>query len=517
MPMREECKNFESRTYANGETVRKCDLDLAPEAPWRCPDDCPRYERRAGRRRLEPRHARRRPPDARPSPSGDGIAAAARRGRGHRQRGRRRRSWPRSQPSRLVRRRRRPGQGLVPPQALTQPPPTGSDHDHHLHPRRTRPPLGGPDWLRDRRVAAATEAADAARCPPPSEEVWRYSRIDELDLDALRPGRRRGRSARPDGGTRGAGRSCAPAHWSCTTVTSSTPSSTPSCRGSRSAWPTSTRRRALGSVPPSPTTCSRLLNDAFCADPIVVRVPPGVTVDRPDRRVATGSTPTASPPFPRLVVEAGEDSEVTVVEQLRVAASRCRRSSCPSPSSTSRAAARLALPRRAGARHRDVADRPPGRHRSARTRTFLVGHRRARRRLRPAAHRLPPRRPRRHRRPARRSTSATATRCTTSARSRTTTRPTPPATCCSRARSRPRRVASTPASSGSARTPAAPTRSRPTATSSSPTTRGPSRCRTSRSRTTTCAAATPPPSGRSTRSSASTSRAAACRRRSPSG
>lgn len=46
MPMREECKHFESRTYADGETVRKCDLDLAPEAPWRCPADCPKYERR---------------------------------------------------------------------------------------------------------------------------------------------------------------------------------------------------------------------------------------------------------------------------------------------------------------------------------------------------------------------------------------------------------------------------------------------------------------------------------------
>ncbi len=40
MPMRVNCKFFESRTYRTGETVRKCDLDLAPEAPWRCPDDC---------------------------------------------------------------------------------------------------------------------------------------------------------------------------------------------------------------------------------------------------------------------------------------------------------------------------------------------------------------------------------------------------------------------------------------------------------------------------------------------
>jgi hypothetical protein len=46
MPMRQDCKYFESRTYANGDTVRKCDLDLAPEAPWRCPDDCPKYTRR---------------------------------------------------------------------------------------------------------------------------------------------------------------------------------------------------------------------------------------------------------------------------------------------------------------------------------------------------------------------------------------------------------------------------------------------------------------------------------------
>lgn len=44
--MRQDCKYFESRSYPNGDTVRKCDLDLAPEAPWRCPSDCPRFTRR---------------------------------------------------------------------------------------------------------------------------------------------------------------------------------------------------------------------------------------------------------------------------------------------------------------------------------------------------------------------------------------------------------------------------------------------------------------------------------------
>lgn len=44
--MRTECRNFESRSYPNGDTVRKCNLDLAPDAPWRCPQACPAYVRR---------------------------------------------------------------------------------------------------------------------------------------------------------------------------------------------------------------------------------------------------------------------------------------------------------------------------------------------------------------------------------------------------------------------------------------------------------------------------------------
>ena len=44
--MRTDCKNYESRTYPGGETVRKCNLDLAPEAPWRCPANCAAFEPR---------------------------------------------------------------------------------------------------------------------------------------------------------------------------------------------------------------------------------------------------------------------------------------------------------------------------------------------------------------------------------------------------------------------------------------------------------------------------------------
>jgi hypothetical protein len=46
--MREDCKFFQSRTYPSGDVARFCALDLAPEAPWRCPEHCPRYEKRIG-------------------------------------------------------------------------------------------------------------------------------------------------------------------------------------------------------------------------------------------------------------------------------------------------------------------------------------------------------------------------------------------------------------------------------------------------------------------------------------
>jgi hypothetical protein len=76
MPMRTECKNFESRSYPNGDTVRKCNLDLAPDAPWRCPENCPKYERRLAD--VAWTHGTLVVPPTPPEPAGldDGSAAA---------------------------------------------------------------------------------------------------------------------------------------------------------------------------------------------------------------------------------------------------------------------------------------------------------------------------------------------------------------------------------------------------------------------------------------------------------
>ncbi len=74
--MRTECKHFESRSYPNGDTVRKCNLDLAPDAPWRCPDGCSRYERRLAD--VAWTHGTLIVPPTPPEPGGldDGTAAA---------------------------------------------------------------------------------------------------------------------------------------------------------------------------------------------------------------------------------------------------------------------------------------------------------------------------------------------------------------------------------------------------------------------------------------------------------
>jgi hypothetical protein len=46
MGMREECKHFQSRTFASGEVARFCTLGNAPDQPWNCPVDCSTYEKR---------------------------------------------------------------------------------------------------------------------------------------------------------------------------------------------------------------------------------------------------------------------------------------------------------------------------------------------------------------------------------------------------------------------------------------------------------------------------------------
>ncbi|HZJ26858.1 MAG TPA: hypothetical protein VFF40_07590 [Acidimicrobiia bacterium] len=75
MPMRTQCRHYESRTYPSGEIVQKCRLDVAPEAPWRCPEDCSFFELRrfdAGWNHGSLGKPARRPE---PEPVGEDVAA----------------------------------------------------------------------------------------------------------------------------------------------------------------------------------------------------------------------------------------------------------------------------------------------------------------------------------------------------------------------------------------------------------------------------------------------------------
>jgi hypothetical protein len=46
--------------------------------------------------------------------------------------------------------------------------------------------LAGPEWRRSHRAAAAERAAGASM-PSAEEEIWRYSRIGDLDLAQFTP------------------------------------------------------------------------------------------------------------------------------------------------------------------------------------------------------------------------------------------------------------------------------------------------------------------------------------------
>jgi Fe-S cluster assembly protein SufD len=176
--------------------------------------------------------------------------------------------------------------------------------------------LEGPGWLRQRRAAAA-EVFAASDLPTTEEEVWRYSRIDDLDLDDFRrvPA---GPSDEP-----------LPASLRGLLDAAGDPAGLLVARNGRvvradvrdDLAAKGVGLRALGdedadvlgaAIDEAPDLfCT--LNDAFVADAAVVEVPAGVTVDRPIvvAHVTEGDGVAA---FPRLVVDAGDDSDVSVLE-----------------------------------------------------------------------------------------------------------------------------------------------------------------------------------------------------------
>jgi Fe-S cluster assembly protein SufD len=142
--------------------------------------------------------------------------------------------------------------------------------------------LGGPAWLAERRAAAAEQAV-ANPMPRAEEEVWRYSPIDALDLDGFRPA---AVATTVEHGTLGKATISRASDLGDASPLGDLPD-----HGDRLAW----------------------LHHALATDPVLIDVPAGVTVADPIVIRHTGPADGVVGAV-RLIVRAGADSEVRVVE-----------------------------------------------------------------------------------------------------------------------------------------------------------------------------------------------------------
>lgn len=155
--------------------------------------------------------------------------------------------------------------------------------------------LGGPEWLARRRRDAIERLAGLT-WPTERDEVWRYSRIDELDLDRYRP-----RS--------GAERdlvlpALAPPLAAKGVVV-----------GDVRDVADDDLEQSFGSCSDASADAFTVLHDAFVAGGAYVKVPAGVVVDEPlviEHRTAGDGLAS----FPHTLVVAGEGAEVTVLDRF---------------------------------------------------------------------------------------------------------------------------------------------------------------------------------------------------------
>ncbi len=184
--------------------------------------------------------------------------------------------------------------------------------------------LGGPAWLAARRDRAAERLAEVS-WPTAAEEIWRYSRIGELDLDRFRPVPpemlgEAGVEAAPGGGPVAAeagersglivARNGRVVHHHLDAEVEArgvTVCSLESCD------PDLIREHLGVCSDASPDAFTRL-HDAFLAGGAVVLVPKGVVVEKPIV-VLHWSEGDGLATFPHTLVVAGEQSEVTVFDR----------------------------------------------------------------------------------------------------------------------------------------------------------------------------------------------------------
>jgi Fe-S cluster assembly protein SufD len=185
--------------------------------------------------------------------------------------------------------------------------------------------LGGPDWLVERRLAAA-EQLDGITWPTDAAEIWRYSRIDELDLDRFRPPSRDelgepGPEPAPGGGpvAAEAGERAGLVVVRNGRVVHHELDDTLVAKGvlvcGLATCEEADVAAVLGSCSQASPDAFTVLHDAFLAGGAFIKVPAGVVVDKPII-VLHWSEGEGLATFPHTLVVAEESSEVTVVDRF---------------------------------------------------------------------------------------------------------------------------------------------------------------------------------------------------------
>jgi Fe-S cluster assembly protein SufD len=184
--------------------------------------------------------------------------------------------------------------------------------------------LPGPEWLTKRRVEAAEKLA-AVRWPTTAEEIWRYSRIDELDLERYRPVPaellgKPGDELAPGGGpvAAEAGARAGLVVVRNGRVVHHALDPEIEARGVRVCGLATCDRDEvadlLGVASDASPDAFTVLHDAFLAGGAFVHVPRGVVVEQPIV-VLHWSDGDALATFPHTIVVADENAEVTVFDR----------------------------------------------------------------------------------------------------------------------------------------------------------------------------------------------------------
>jgi Fe-S cluster assembly protein SufD len=178
--------------------------------------------------------------------------------------------------------------------------------------------LPGPPWLHSVRVAAA-ERALATATPTEAEEIWRYSRIGELDLDRYElagPGRPVGASDAGIAAAVSATKALIPDRAAFVMVVDGQivlleVDDALASRGLRVSAPDDTP--SVGETMTEATDLYAELNTAFASAPIVIDVPDGLSVSAPV--VVTHFTASDGiVTLPRVVARVGADASITILD-----------------------------------------------------------------------------------------------------------------------------------------------------------------------------------------------------------